>query len=57
MEYRTDTFVVRKLRQNEINDIFEISFADGREVDYLTFPRTMDMTCEEVAEWVEEEEK
>lgn len=55
-EFYGEGFTVKHARQNEVNDIFEVVHDDEkRDDEYLTFPRTMEMTCEDVAEWVDVE--
>ena len=43
----TKLLKVEYVRSNEINDIFKKTFANG-EVDYITFPRTMEMKIEDL---------
>lgn len=39
--------IIKHLRQNEINDIFEFIDNNG-EIDYISFPRTMEMSISDV---------
>ncbi len=50
-EYGT---TVEKIRQNEVNDIFKATY-QGMEAFY-TFPRTMELTEEDVQEFVKPED-
>lgn len=52
MNYTTDKFTIEKILQTDKEDIFRVTFIDGREVDYFHFPRTMELTCEDVSDWV-----
>jgi glycosylphosphatidylinositol transamidase (GPIT) subunit GPI8 len=44
---------VKYVRSDEVNDIFSYVDKEG-EVDYLKFPRTMEMNVNGVEEWLEE---
>lgn len=41
---------VRWIRQNEINDVFECINKETGETDYLSYPRSMDMSADEILE-------
>jgi len=42
---------IKFTRSNEINDIFSF-IDDNNEIDYISFPRTMDMSIEDVADYL-----
>ena len=44
---------VKYVRSNEVNDIFSYINCEGK-TEYLTFPRSMEMTVESVDEWLSE---
>jgi hypothetical protein len=44
---------VKYVKSNEVNDIFSYINMEG-EVEYLKFPRTMEMNVKLVEEWLEE---
>lgn len=46
--------VIIKIRQDEVNDIFKATY-QGKEAFY-TFPRSMEMTPEDVHEYVKPED-
>lgn len=41
------------LRQNAVNDIFQYTDENG-DIDYISFPRTMEMTKEDVEQYLNE---
>ena len=44
---------VKFVRQDEVDDIFSYIDCTG-EVEYLKFPRTMEMTVQDVDDWLSE---
>lgn len=44
---------VEKIRQNEVNDIFMITNLETGEIEYESFPRTMELTAEDVLGYYE----
>ncbi len=39
------------IRSNEINDIFKF-IDENKEIDYISFPRTMDMKIEDIINYL-----
>jgi hypothetical protein len=53
MDAENEKVKVRKIRQTEVQDIFEITDKLTGEVSYDKFPRTLEYTCEDVLEYYE----
>lgn len=46
-------YQVKKIRQNEVNDIFEVTNLVTGESQYESFPRTMELSAEDVLAYYE----
>lgn len=46
---------VRWIRQNEVNDIFEVTYENG-EIDYIYYPRSMEVSAKELEEELNEDD-
>jgi hypothetical protein len=51
MQSENEQYIVRKIQQNEVQDIFEVTNKETQEITYDKFPRSMEMTCDDVLEY------
>jgi len=49
---KTDKFgaTVEHVQQNEINDIWAVMYPGAKEVEYIKYPRTMELTEQDVVD-------